>query len=348
MQTIELPNSRIEIGDLFESSFVEVLRSFSDAQKIILVDENTLVHCLPSLITTFEELSEAEVLVVPAGDECKDIEIVAHLWGVLTEYEISRSDLLINLGGGAVTDLGGFLGSTFKRGMNLINIPTSLLAMVDASIGGKTGINFKGLKNQIGVFSSAKNVFIDTKFLSTLPKEEVLSGYAEIIKHGLISSEDLYRKVMASMKNDFSISSELMEECLLVKKNIVEIDPMEKGHRKTLNFGHTVGHAIESLQNSKGKITHGHAIALGMIYELRLSEKILGLNSEKSEEIQNEITQLYDGIEFNETEIQQLLALMKNDKKNHSGEIKMALLSEVGKCEFDVSVSKENVLEVFN
>lgn len=343
MKTIFLPDSKIEIGSISDSSFSQVLRSFSTAKKIILVDENTHEHCLPFLITTFEELSEAEILLVPAGEDCKDLEIVANLWAALSEYEISRSDLLINLGGGAVTDLGGFLASTYKRGMNFINVPTSLLAMVDASIGGKTGINFMGLKNQVGVFSSAKNVFIDTAFLSTLPKEELLSGYAEMIKHGLISSSELYRKVMDSMQSDFVVSIELLEECLLVKKSIVEIDPLEKGVRKTLNFGHTVGHAIESLMNSKGNITHGHAIALGMIYELQLSEKILGLNAKQSTKIQKEINALYSSVDFSQREAQQLVSLMKNDKKNHLGTIKMALLKEVGKCEFDVKVEEAEI-----
>ena len=192
MKYIDAIDYKLEIGSLEESSFSQFLESYVNRKKVIIVDDNTHEHCLPYLITTFQELSDAEVILLPEGEENKQMSIAYSVWEALTDYTVSRNDLVINLGGGMITDLGGFIASCYKRGCDFINIPTSLLGMVDASIGGKTGINLGHFKNQIGVFSNPKAVYIDPIFLTTLPDEEMKSGYAEMLKHGLISNKNLF------------------------------------------------------------------------------------------------------------------------------------------------------------
>ena len=245
MHRLNTAGYTIEVGSLLESSFAEKLIPFKDSKCFIIVDENTQEYCLEYLLTSFEGLSEAEVVVLPMGEENKQLEIVGHVWEVLTEYETTRHDLIINLGGGLITDMGGFIASCYKRGIQFINIPTTLLAMVDASIGGKTGVNLGHYKNQIGLFSTPIALYIDPIFLGTLPPEQWLSGFAEMLKHGLIHDEKLWTSVLMQMEDPTTIDQDLLLACIQVKKQIVEIDPTEKNERKKLNFGHTFGHAIE-------------------------------------------------------------------------------------------------------
>ena len=233
----------------------------------ILVDEHTQHLCLP-LINAFEELKQAEVITIGAGDIHKNLETLAHVCGALGTRGATRHSLMINLGGGMVTDLGGFAASTFKRGIKYINIPTTLLAMVDASVGGKTGINFNGLKNEIGVFSPAEYVLIETEFLKTLDTQNLLSGYAEMLKHGLISTTRHWAELLNFDMNhiDYKMLQTLVAESVQIKENIVEQDQFEKGIRKALNLGHTVGHAFESLALETNRpVLHGYDVAWGIV-----------------------------------------------------------------------------------
>ncbi|NVK66237.1 MAG: 3-dehydroquinate synthase, partial [Flavobacteriales bacterium] len=243
MHIIESNGHQLELGPIIESSFVEKLRLFREEKIVLFGDEHTSEACISYLVANFDELSEAEVIVIPAGELSKTVEIAENIWEVLSDYQIGRHDLFVNVGGGLITDMGGFVASCYKRGLDFINIPTSLLGMVDASIGGKTGVNLGNLKNQVGVFSDPIAVYIDPLFLSTLPEAELLSGYAELLKHGLISDVALYEDVMEQLNNNpYEISEELLKRGIEIKNKVVSKDPLEKGERKKLNFGHTFGH----------------------------------------------------------------------------------------------------------
>lgn len=348
MKYIDSKSYRLEIGNINDSSFADLLaEKYSDAKKIIVVDENTHEHCLDYLITNFEALSKAEVILLPAGEEFKQLDILQNVWEALTEYGVSRHDLVINLGGGMITDLGGFMASCYKRGCAFINIPTSLLAMVDASIGGKTGVNLGHFKNQIGVFSNPVAVYIDPNFLSTLPDEELLSGYAEMLKHGLIHNADLFQEVVMAMKNSEVPNIELLEACILVKHAIVSEDPKEIGVRKILNFGHTIGHVIEGHFMEKGPLTHGHCVALGMVMESYIAQRRGLLSDEAFNEIQEVIFRFYPLPLYSNDEISEMVEMLYNDKKNEGGKIKTSLLTKIGVCVYDIDVPESQFVEVF-
>lgn len=347
MKFINANDYKLEIGNLEESSFSTLLESYNGHKKVIIVDENTHEHCLSYLITTFENLAEAEVIMLPPGEENKQMTIAFSVWEALTEYQVSRSDLIINLGGGLITDMGGFIASCYKRGCDFVNIPTSLLGMVDASIGGKTGLNLDHYKNQIGVFSNPKAVYIDTSFLNTLPIEEIESGYAEMLKHGLISSLELFNKVMDQLEHPTDLSKDLLVECIEVKNRIVKNDPFEKGERKLLNFGHTVGHLIEGCFMDTLKISHGNAVAIGMVMESFLSVKYNGLSLDEYEEIEPLILSHYPMPKLTDANIQEMVGMASNDKKNSKGRISCCLLNKIGECTYDNFLSEENFMEMF-
>ena len=350
MKYIDAIDYRLEIGSLNESSFERLLQEYESCKKVIIVDENTHENCLSFLITSFEELARAEVILLPAGEENKQMEIAYSVWEALTDYQISRSDLIINLGGGVITDMGGFIASCYKRGCDFINIPTSLLGMVDASIGGKTGINMQHYKNQIGVFANPKAVFIDPSFLQTLPMEEMESGFAEMLKHGLISSKELFQKVLEAfeeMEHPQELSEDLLLKCIEVKNEVVKKDPREKGLRKVLNFGHTVGHAIEGHFMESLHLTHGNAVAIGMVMEAFLSVKHAGLTVNEYEKIEPIILTHYAMPKFTDEDIQAMLQLLSNDKKNSKGRINCCLLNAIGDCTYDNFLQEENFMEMF-
>lgn len=347
MKYIDAIDYKLEIGSLEESSFSKMLESYSDCKKVIIVDENTHVHCLPYLITTFTALSEAEVILLPEGEENKQMSIAYSVWEALTEYTVSRNDLIINVGGGMITDLGGFIASCYKRGCNFINIPTSLLGMVDASIGGKTGINLGHFKNQIGVFSNPKAVFIDPVFLATLPDEELKSGYAEMLKHGLISSHDLFFAILKQMENFKELNLDYLSLSLSIKNEVVKNDPIEKGMRKILNFGHTIGHVIEGHYMDSLNLSHGHSVAIGMVMEAYLSVREGKLLMKEYMKIEEGILKYFTVPNFSDDDIQSMTAMLINDKKNDSNEIKCCLLSTIGKCSFDHVISEERFAETF-
>lgn len=346
IEKIQNKNYRIELGSIEESSFPEMLKTnYSTGKNVIIVDENTHDNCLEYLITTFEELADAEVMLLPAGEENKVMEVCFQVWNALSEYEIGRKDLIINLGGGVVTDMGGFIAAIYKRGVDFIHIPTSLLGMVDASIGGKTGIDLGALKNQLGVFANPQAVFIDPIFLGSLPDEELWNGFAEMLKHALIADQGLWEKLKEIQSIDQLKNMDLIKRCATIKIEIVDQDPKEAGIRKLLNFGHTIGHAIEGfLLENETPIAHGHAVAMGILLESRLSNTRGILSDEEYVQIEKVIHRLYRLIEIeSESEVDSIIKLMYNDKKNSEGAIKGILLHSIGVASFDEIYYEEEV-----
>jgi 3-dehydroquinate synthase len=349
IQKINATGYEIEIGSLLDSSFSEVLNHYISSKKIILVDENTHDHCLEYLITAFNGLEDAEVMLLPCGEENKVMEVCFQVWEAWSEYQIGRRDLVINLGGGIVTDMGGFMASIYKRGLDFIQIPTSLLAMVDASIGGKTGIDMGNYKNQLGVFSNPKHIFIDPGFLKTLPDEEIRNGFSEMIKHGLISSKSHWGKLKNVDLTDFTQISELIVESVNIKNQIVKIDPFEKGERKKLNFGHTFGHAFEGF--FLGELTylpHGHAVAIGMIAESFISWNRALISESKFLEILDLILNYFEVPTIDLNWAEPIFQLMLNDKKNYNEEVKCVLLTDLGQSIIDQNITREDLALVLN
>mgnify|MGYP002551376694 CR=1 FL=1 len=322
--------------------------SMSYDKLFILTDTNTQEKCYP-LIKDIPALQDTPVITVQAGDTHKDIEQVAYIWSRLSNEGASRNWLLVNLGGGMITDMGGFAGATFKRGLRTVNIPTTLMASVDAAVGGKTGINFNGLKNEVGSFYPPECVFIDCEFLRTLDRDNLLSGYAEMIKHALISSMDIYASVLLfdlDAKIDYAFLNRMVAQSVAVKERIVGEDPKEHGIRKALNFGHTIGHAYESLSFKKDRpLLHGHAVAAGIVSELYLSHKVCGFPMEKLSQVVYYLKEYYPAFVFDCKDYDTLYELMTHDKKNEAGIINFTLLSQVGDVQINQQVSKEKILE---
>ncbi|MFH1319455.1 MAG: 3-dehydroquinate synthase [Bacteroidota bacterium] len=320
----------------------------------ILVDENTNNFCHPLLIDNIEKLRKAEIIEIKSGEENKSIEVCSQIWQRLGDSGADRRSLLINLGGGVIGDMGGFIASTYKRGIDFINVPTTLLSQVDASIGGKVGINLNNLKNQVGVFNNPKAVFVYPGFLKTLNKRHLLSGFAEVVKHGLITDYSFWNEI----KRDFlnlqdlgNLGSAIWENIIIrsiqIKNNIVLKDPWEQGLRKVLNFGHTIGHALESdsLENDKIPLLHGEAVAIGMICESYLSCKVSGLSQVELEEITSFILSVFDQHQIEINTDKELIELMKQDKKNEIEKINFTLLSKSGKAVINQNCNDELICE---
>lgn len=296
----------------------------------VLVDENTRCYVLPLLD---ECLSSASVIEIAAGDENKSFDSLVHVWQELERCGATRQSLLVNLGGGMVTDLGGLAAATFKRGMSFVNVPTTLLAAVDAAVGGKTGINFMGLKNEIGVFARARAVIVSTCFFGTLPSQELKSGFGEMLKHSLLSGKQEFERLVQLRLDDVDPSCmlELVEESVAIKAAIVAQDPTEGGLRKALNLGHTVGHALESFALEQGKpVPHGWAVAWGLVAELVLSHLKLGFPSSRLYSLARLVRELYGATGITCDHYERLIEIMRHDKKSHCGEINCTLLKECG------------------
>jgi 3-dehydroquinate synthase len=331
MKTIEAKNYQINIGKYVFTALNEFLHQNIYSKVFIIVDENTLQNCLPELIIKVPKLEKAEIIETESGEENKTIEICVQIWRVLTELKADRKSLVVNLGGGVICDMGGFAASAFKRGIDYINIPTTLLAQVDASIGGKTGIDLDNFKNQVGCFYDPKGVFIYPPFLNTLSKRQILSGYAEIVKHSLIS-DPVYWLEVKKFKPANPDWDSLISKSIEIKNNIVLKDPNEKGLRKVLNFGHTVGHAIETFFLEMGSpILHGEAVAAGIFCESYISYKINGLSHVQLDEISNYLLKMFKPLDPHYLDVERLLEIMTQDKKNESGQLLFTLLSEPGK-----------------
>jgi len=316
----------------------------------ILVDSNTHEHCLPKLMSQLQTNITIEIIEIEAGEEHKTIETCVGVWNALSELNADRKSIVLNLGGGVVTDLGGFVASTFKRGIKYINIPTSLLAMVDASVGGKTGIDLGVVKNQIGVINSGDMVLIDTSFLDTLPKNQLKSGLAEMLKHGLIKDKTYFETLTDLSKLTLNDLDDLIYESVLIKKTIVTEDPNEQGIRKHLNFGHTLGHAIESYfleSETKEELLHGEAIAIGMILECYLSAESLNFSKKDLESITNAINTIYEPVAFEYKDYAPIIELLKYDKKNEHGNINFVLLEAIGQPKIDCLVTNELIIDAF-
>lgn len=316
----------------------------------ILCDTNTNTDCVPFFLANISNEINYDILEINPGEESKNLDICLGLWEALSEYGADRKSLIINIGGGVVTDLGGFVASTFKRGVDFINIPTSLLAMVDASIGGKTGIDLGSLKNQIGVINTPKLIVVDTSFLETLPQLEIRSGLAEMLKHGLIYDEKYWNKIQKLSQSTIDDLDVLIYESIIIKKSIVEQDPTEQGLRKILNYGHTLGHAIESyfMENeTKKRLLHGEAIAIGIILANYLSVKYCSFSKDKNNSIKSIIKAIYGHVEINKEDHSPIIELLKYDKKNEHGNINFVLLEAIGKPKMDCKVDNEIILEAF-
>lgn len=352
MNSIISKDSVVHFKDRGYSELKTILDGNNFSKIIIIVDSNTHENCL-SLFFDSAEISNdnVEIIEIMAGEEHKSIDTCTQVWSALSEIEADRKSLIINLGGGVVTDLGGFIACTFKRGIGYINVPTSLLAMVDASVGGKTGVDLGGLKNQIGVISNGEMVLIDTKFLKTLPQNQMKSGLAEMLKHGLIADEEYWKKLINLTDLTIEDLDQLIYDSVVIKNEFVSQDPRENGVRKALNFGHTLGHAIESyhLENSNRKdLLHGEAIAIGMILECFLSYKLHGFSFDKLENIKSEIKRIYPSVSFQREDLQIIIDLLKHDKKNSHGQVKFTLLKDIGQPLFDCIVKEKLIFESFD
>lgn len=316
----------------------------------ILLDENTNEFCLPLLNDLLLAKSEViEIIEIESGEEQKSLETAQQIIETLLEYEADKNSVILNLGGGVVCDLGGFVASVYKRGISYINIPTTLLAMVDAAVGGKTGLNSSNYKNQIGTFYPADAVFIYNDFLKTLPQHQIKSGFAEILKYCLID-DVAYWKILREL--DYTAIkdwSDWIELSLTIKTEIVSDDPEEKGRRKVLNFGHTIGHAFESLSLLKDNkpISHGEAIAFGMVCELYISHKKLNFSMDSLVDIQNFVLKNFGFYKIKFEDFETLLRFVKGDKKNAKGAINPVLLHEIGKPTYQIAVEDSMILDSF-
>lgn len=329
---------------------INVVQEGGHDKIFILVDENSMQNCMPVLMTEVADLHNAEVLEIESGEENKTLEIAEQIWISLAEQGATRKSLLINLGGGVVCDLGGFVASIYKRGIDFIHIPTTLLAQVDASLGGKVGVDHGVLKNQLGLFSLPKHVYIEPSFLSTLFIRHVKSGYAEMLKHGLIADRNYWNKLVTLKEVDAETLSGFISRSVELKMKVVSEDYKEKGIRRSLNFGHTIGHAIESysLQNDTVPMFHGEAIAIGMVAEAFLSKNKCGLNENELSQIADVIHDHFD-IELPPSDgFEDLWQLMQHDKKNEGGKVNFSLINSIGKAEVNVSCEREEVMQAFS
>lgn len=324
-----------------------ILEAAAAPQIFILTDSNAAPAAALPLKAECKALENAPMIVIEPGDVHKDVASLIHIWAELGRLGATRKSLLVNAGGGVITDIGGFAAGTFKRGIRFINVPTTLLAAVDAAVGGKTGINFEGFKNEIGVFCEAESVLISTLWLRTLPAEEIRSGYAEMIKHGLISSVEATRRLL-----DYDISSAdtdlllpLVEESVMVKKRVVEEDPREQGIRRALNLGHTAGHAFESWAMKRERpVAHGYAVAWGLVVDLVLSHMRFGFDAALLRRVADYVRTHYGVLPIGCGDYPALVEFMKHDKKNASADhINFTLLSAPGKVMIDCIVDEKEI-----
>ena len=341
---------KVVISGNLERDLVNAISECEHDRIFVLTDETTQQLCWPK-IKNFKALKNSTPIIIKATDTHKNLDTLSQVWQALSNGGATRHSLMINLGGGMVTDLGGFAASTFKRGIDFINIPTTLLAMVDASVGGKTGINFGGLKNEIGVFSDSRFVIINTQFLDTLDHDNICSGYAEMLKHGLISDERTCAELVTfDLGNpDLSQLQRMVAESIKVKERIVEADPHEHGIRKALNLGHTMGHAFESFAMRRGTpILHGYAVAYGLISELYMSARKTAFPTDRMHQTVRFIRENYGTLNITCDDYPTLIELMHHDKKNTSGIINFTLLGNVGDIRINQTANEEEIKEALD
>ena len=339
---------------IFTESIVNEIDAISSefgGKLFVLADSNTIKYCYPFIEATLPV--NVPVFVIEAGEENKHIDNVVKVWDFLNSNGADRKSILINIGGGVLCDLGGFAASTFKRGIDFIHIPTTLLSQVDASVGGKTGVNFKSFKNEIGAFSFPMKVLIDSCFMKTLSQEHILSGFGEMLKHAFIKDAPYYKDLQDL---DFEKSSldycnllKLVQHSVNIKEEVVLADPMESGLRKILNFGHTVGHAFESYYlGTEKELIHGKAIAYGMIIEMYLSHLKLGFPKDKLVNAVEYLNKVYGKLNFGQEDYEKLYSLMTHDKKNENHQINFTLLKDIGESITDKTANKKEIFEAFD
>lgn len=340
MKSIQSNSYTVHFNETCYEQLNVYLKTHRFSMIFIIVDTHTHDACLPKFMSF-------EIIEIEAGEQHKTIDTCVGVWNALSELGADRKSLIINLGGGVVTDLGGFVACTFKRGLKYINVPTSLLAMVDASVGGKTGVDLGNLKNQVGVINSGEMVLVDTSFLDTLPQDHLKSGLAEMLKHGLIYDRTYWNKTSNLAQYTLADLDQLIYESVLIKHDIVDQDPYENGIRKHLNFGHTLGHAIESYflsQTDKEDLLHGEAVAIGMILECYLSTELLGFSKTDLEQITNVILSIYKPVAIDPNDYEPIMELMKYDKKNEHGNINFVLLESIGKPKINCLVDNSLIV----
>ena len=339
-------NQKIVFSEDLKSDITLAVSQCECDRTFVLTDETTAEKCWQK-VKDYEVFRDAHLITIPAGDTNKNIDSITHVWTELSTHGATRHSLLVNIGGGMVTDLGGFAASTFKRGIEFINIPTTLLAMVDASVGGKTGINLGGLKNEIGVFNDARTVIIDTQFLSTLDNENIRSGYAEMLKHSLLANTAMWARHITFdlAQPDLKILQEMVRESVEVKEHIVTEDPHEKGLRKALNLGHTVGHALETWAMRRQPVLHGYAVAWGLIAELYLSVIKTDFPRDQFRQTEQFIRSYYGVAPTDCKDVDELLELMTHDKKNTAGTINFTLLSAIGDIKINQTATTKEIKE---
>ncbi len=330
----------IQIGAVSEG-IQKVLAERSYTQLAVIVDEHTAAYCLPLIQN---DLPTHTVIKIQSGERHKTIATCEAIWSQMIQLHLDRHALVINLGGGVIGDMGGFCARTYKRGIDFLQIPTTLLSQVDASVGGKLGVDYQGIKNIVGLFHDPIAVLIDPVFLKTLPSAELRSGYAEIVKHGLIADENLWNdtKVYDPEPVDWTA---IVDRSIAVKQRVVQIDQKEGGLRKTLNFGHTIGHAIETFYLDGSKhLLHGEAIAIGMICESYLSHRVTGLPLSDADHIKTHLLHIYGRQDIGDLDMDQLFDYMNNDKKNIGGQISFSLLDSIGSCAWDQQCGREMII----
>ena len=348
---------KVILSSNIKGTLESVLDSVDYDKLFVFLDTTTDRLCYP-VVKNYPHMNGAEKIVIGSTDTHKTIESLTHVWMELSNGKGSRHSLMINLGGGMVTDLGGFAASTFKRGIPYINIPTTLLSMVDASVGGKTGVNFNGLKNEIGIFKSPEVTIIDTTFLKTLNHENICSGYAEMLKHGLIKTQSSGKRTIEDCMNellefdldsiDYDRLAKMVGESVAIKEDVVEKDPFEKNIRKSLNLGHTAGHAFESFSLAHTPCLHGYAVAWGLMCELYLSVKKIGFPVDLMERVCRFVIDNYGKLAFGKADYAVLYELMTHDKKNQNGIINFTLLGGIGDIKINQTASKEDIFNMLD
>ena len=345
-----MSQSNTKISDNILADLDMVIGDLHSENIFVLTDDNTAKYCLPAILKS-NKLKGSHIITVPSGDDNKNIDTVVDVWRYLSQNGTTRKSLMINVGGGMITDLGGFAASTFKRGMKYINISTTLLGAVDAATGGKTGINFLGYKNEIGIFAPAKTVLIDVNFFRSLDAPNIRSGYAEMVKHALIDTREEWEKTMKFNLEDidFDRLKLLLATSIQIKERIVEQDPKEENIRKALNLGHTFGHAFETFSYRIGKpLLHGYAVMWGLLCELYLSHIKLNFPKEDFLRLKQLIKEYYGSFYFDCTQYDEILELMTHDKKNETGAINFTLLADIGVVQINQTATKNEIFECFD
>jgi 3-dehydroquinate synthase len=345
-----MSKQNVIISTALADSLAQAIESVPHDRLFVLTDETTHRLCAPQVLT-LPSLQGALEIVIPAGDTHKTVESLCHVWQELSSRGASRRSLLLCLGGGMVTDLGGFAASTFKRGIPYINVPTTLLSMVDAAVGGKTGINFNGLKNEVGVFCPARTVVVDAHFTRTLDRPNLVSGYAEMLKHGLLSTPEHWSQLLQFDLDhpDATRLQALVAESIQVKQRVVEEDPFEKGIRKALNLGHTVGHAFESYAMQTGRpVLHGYAVAYGLVCELYYSHVRCGFPADQMRQAVRFIKENYERMTLTCDDYPRLYELMTHDKKNEGGLINFTLLGGIGDIRINQQATRTEIYEMLD